>query len=475
MQKESKVPLVFISYCWTSEEHKEWILKLAERLISQSGVDVILDRWHGVIGQDRFLFMEESIERADKVLVICDKNYCEKANNRLGGVGTESQIITPELYRDTKQDKFIPISLVQEKNGDYLLPNFFKSRFALGMINPQNFESDYKVLERLIWQEPELKPPARGERPNFSKNESVSYNQNGNKPKLLYLYAYLAENGIDHIKSMNLINVLKENYDVKLAYGICEDDIYLNIEDASLKKQLISEEEFNNTAFQVMIIENRLGKIGEDKLKTEKFKLNSVNLYIQSGGICIFLLAEDITQHGTSVYNEILKKAGMPLIREARSIQEFPNIHLVDESRLSKYIIYGWDEKFAIDYPRTYKISIDNLYYQSVSRNILPIFKGVNQLIVRSTMQVDVGLGNVLLSANKQTEMLAIGDLMWDGDIRHYIGTYKEVGFGVGILIGSNICSDDLLFMHQTDSIVLMKNTISYFLEVIQSRKNLMV
>lgn len=168
MEIEEKVPKVFISYSWSSEEHKQWVLDLAIKLVSESGLDVILDRWHGVVGHDRFQFMEESIKLADKVLVICDKTYCEKANGRLGGVGTETIIITPNVYKDTKQDKFIPISLEME-NGEYLLPDFFKSRFALGMVNSGEFEQSYKELERLLWQEPLLTPPVRGKKPDFKQ------------------------------------------------------------------------------------------------------------------------------------------------------------------------------------------------------------------------------------------------------------------------------------------------------------------
>jgi hypothetical protein len=163
------VPKVFISYSWSSEAHKQWVLELAEKLVAESGLDVILDRWHGVVGHDRFQFMEESIKLADKVLVICDKTYCEKANGRHGGVGTETIIITPSVYKDTKQEKFIPISL-EEENGEYNLPDFFKSRFALGM-KTENFDEAYKELERLIWQEPLLTPPARGKKPNFKQEK----------------------------------------------------------------------------------------------------------------------------------------------------------------------------------------------------------------------------------------------------------------------------------------------------------------
>jgi len=169
LSKDETVPIVFISYCWTSEAHKQWVLDLATRLMAESGVEVILDRWHGVIGHDRFHFMEESIRIADKVLVICDRKYCEKANNREGGVGTETLIITPDIYTNTKQEKFIPIAL-EQGNGQYLLPDYFSSRFALGMIMAEEFERDYKELERLIWQEPLLKPPVRGSKPDFGSS-----------------------------------------------------------------------------------------------------------------------------------------------------------------------------------------------------------------------------------------------------------------------------------------------------------------
>ncbi|GIN72394.1 hypothetical protein J14TS2_28690 [Bacillus sp. J14TS2] len=167
MEYEEIAPKVFISYSWSSEDHKQWVLELAEKLVEKSGLDIILDRWHGVVGHDRFQFMEESIKMADKVLVICDKTYCEKANERHGGVGTETLIITPDIYKYTKQEKFIPISL-EEVNGEYLLPDFFKSRFSLSM-KLGDLEKSYKELERIIWEEPLLTPPTKGKKPDFKE------------------------------------------------------------------------------------------------------------------------------------------------------------------------------------------------------------------------------------------------------------------------------------------------------------------
>ena len=73
----SNPPTVFISYSWTSDEYKAIVLQLAEALVDKS-VDVILDRWDLHAGHDRFAFMEQSIEKADKVLVLCDKKYTFK-------------------------------------------------------------------------------------------------------------------------------------------------------------------------------------------------------------------------------------------------------------------------------------------------------------------------------------------------------------------------------------------------------------
>ena len=42
-----------------------------------------------------------------KVLIISDKKYADKANGRDGGVGTETQIISAEVYKNRQQEKFV--------------------------------------------------------------------------------------------------------------------------------------------------------------------------------------------------------------------------------------------------------------------------------------------------------------------------------------------------------------------------------
>ncbi|MGX7836073.1 SEFIR domain-containing protein, partial [Campylobacter fetus subsp. venerealis] len=39
-KKAIKRPKVFISYCWTSDEHEDWVLDLAVRLSEGDGIEV---------------------------------------------------------------------------------------------------------------------------------------------------------------------------------------------------------------------------------------------------------------------------------------------------------------------------------------------------------------------------------------------------------------------------------------------------
>ena len=118
----NRPPRVFISYSWTSEDYKAIVLHIAEDLRCD-GVDVVLDQWDLRSGHDKFAFMEQSIEKADKVLVLCDKEYAEKANSKEGGVGTETSIITPEVYGKSVQEKFIPVIMESFNTVERLKPD----------------------------------------------------------------------------------------------------------------------------------------------------------------------------------------------------------------------------------------------------------------------------------------------------------------------------------------------------------------
>src|SRR5690242_16262129 len=112
---EGSPPKCFISYAWTSPDHTNWVLQLASDL-RNNGVDVRIDRWHLREGHDATAFMESMVTDAaiKKVVIICDRKYAEKADKRSGGVGTESQIMSPAIYKSVAQDKFVAV--VREKD-----------------------------------------------------------------------------------------------------------------------------------------------------------------------------------------------------------------------------------------------------------------------------------------------------------------------------------------------------------------------
>lgn len=64
MKGRTKQPKVFISYSWSSPQHEQWALDLAERL-SGDGVVVVLDKWDLKEGQDEHVFMEQMVNDAD--------------------------------------------------------------------------------------------------------------------------------------------------------------------------------------------------------------------------------------------------------------------------------------------------------------------------------------------------------------------------------------------------------------------------
>jgi hypothetical protein len=55
------IPKVFISYSWDSDDHRKWVQDFATRLRTEGGVDVTLDRWHAVPGDQLPQFMAKAV------------------------------------------------------------------------------------------------------------------------------------------------------------------------------------------------------------------------------------------------------------------------------------------------------------------------------------------------------------------------------------------------------------------------------
>ncbi|MBL7997701.1 MAG: TIR domain-containing protein [Candidatus Kapabacteria bacterium] len=166
---------MFISYCWTSPTHEEWVINLAERL-TNDGVYVRFDKWDLKEGQDKHFFMESMVTSSDvdKVLLILDEKYTEKANQRKGGVGTETQIISSEIYDNASQEKFIPIATEKDGNSNPFLPTFLKNRIYIDFSETSSFEDSYEKLIRNLYKRPAHTRPQIGKAPEYLFNESLN-------------------------------------------------------------------------------------------------------------------------------------------------------------------------------------------------------------------------------------------------------------------------------------------------------------
>src|ERR1043165_3947578 len=132
-------PVVFVSYSYDDESHKNWVLSLAGGLRA-NGVDVLLDQWEVGPGGALNAFMER-IRTASRVVVVCTPSYATKANEGRGGVGYEKIIITGELVRELSTVKFIPV--VRRGDDKISVPMFLERRFFL------DFTDDAKYPEML--------------------------------------------------------------------------------------------------------------------------------------------------------------------------------------------------------------------------------------------------------------------------------------------------------------------------------------
>ncbi|MFH0783006.1 MAG: TIR domain-containing protein [Pseudomonadota bacterium] len=166
-------PKVFISYSWSDQQHQELVKHWADRLLAD-GVNVILDIYDLKEGDDKYAFMESMVTDTNvtHVLVICDKAYAEKADARKAGVGTESQIISGEIYEKVKQSKFIPIVCEFSDEGKPILPTFMKSRIWINFSSPEAENENWEQLVRLLYGKPQHVKPEKGKAPTYILSET---------------------------------------------------------------------------------------------------------------------------------------------------------------------------------------------------------------------------------------------------------------------------------------------------------------
>ena len=165
-------PKIFISYAWGSEEYQNKVLSFATSLV-QDGIDVLFDKWNLKEGNDTYAFMERSVTDPDvtNVLLLLDTIYEEKANARQGGVGTETQIISSEVYNKTEQTKFIPVVFERKIDGGIPKPAYLKQTLHFDLSQEENYDGEYQRLVKRLYGVEIYKKPEIGKKPAWVEKE----------------------------------------------------------------------------------------------------------------------------------------------------------------------------------------------------------------------------------------------------------------------------------------------------------------
>lgn len=198
-------PKVFISYAWGTPEYQNKVVSFATSL-SNDGIEVILDKWSAVAGNDLNDFMEKSVKDPSitNVIILLDENYAQKADDRSGGVGTETQIISPMVYAATEQDKFVPVVFERNSNGEVCKPVYLQGRLHYDLSDEDRYADEYKNLVRHLYGVETYRKPEIGNKPSWV-DEQIEI-----KPLSVLKYDSLKKNKPDEIKKEQLEEFLLE-------------------------------------------------------------------------------------------------------------------------------------------------------------------------------------------------------------------------------------------------------------------------
>jgi hypothetical protein len=149
---------VFISYSHDSDEHREQVLRLSERL-RMDGIETLLDQYvNGAAPEGWPRWMMNQLDAADYVLVVCTETYYRRfRGNEVPGKGKgvdwEGALITSEIYAARSRSlKFVPV-LLSSVDEDYI-PDPLRSGAHFALTSEDAYQRLYDFLLQQAGVEP---------------------------------------------------------------------------------------------------------------------------------------------------------------------------------------------------------------------------------------------------------------------------------------------------------------------------------
>jgi hypothetical protein len=149
---------VFISYSHDSDEHRQQVLALSERL-REDGIETLLDQYvNGAPPEGWPRWMMNQLDAADYVLVVCTETYYRRfRGNEVPGKGKgvdwEGALITSEIYAARSRTlKFLPLFFSS------VIENYIPDPLRSGTHFALTSEDDYQRLYDFLLQQAGAEP-----------------------------------------------------------------------------------------------------------------------------------------------------------------------------------------------------------------------------------------------------------------------------------------------------------------------------
>lgn len=266
-------PKVFISYAWGDKLNQQKVLSFASELV-KNGIDVLLDRWNLKEGNDKYSYMEKCVTdpSVTNVLLLLDENYTIKANSRTGGVGDETQIISPEIYGKVEQSKFLPIIFTKGTNGEVYKPAYLQSTLHIDLADTETYGESFKYLVKLLYGVEICQKPELGSKPLFVEEDNTI----PVKTQMKFQNIKKQSNTLMQANALSeAFETLKENISAYETSFSCEESVFFQ---TYLKKYQDTNDLLNdlrgllNITFDVKNSGKVLGRFFEDTYNTCSLK-----------------------------------------------------------------------------------------------------------------------------------------------------------------------------------------------------------
>ncbi|MCM3412698.1 toll/interleukin-1 receptor domain-containing protein [Metabacillus litoralis] len=191
----------FISYSWDSEEHKQWVMDLAN-LLRRNRVDATIDRFITQSNTTNLnTMMVSNIKNNDFLIVVLTKKFAEKSDNLQGGVGFETMLSLPVLLENP--DKLI---FILRHKGSFkdAFPFHLKGYYAIDFSDVNNFNDSFQELLHRIYGVPLYEMEPLGTAPQLKPRS--------NKNPVSSIFSDIEIPNLRRITDMDKQEFLKKSY-----------------------------------------------------------------------------------------------------------------------------------------------------------------------------------------------------------------------------------------------------------------------